>query len=218
MITRQGQSRSRQFWTSRGVALVAIVMLHAGMLILALLQRARAVEEAPPQRISVALLASPREEPVARVALTAPLEAPPLPSVVMPEFEVEREFEQEERPAAAITVVAEAAPPRSSTVGDLQAPLMVSQVDYLRMPSPRYPPLARRARHEGLVELRVLIDMDGHAREIWIHRSSGYPDLDKAAQESVYAALFRPYSVNGAARSVVVIVPIEFSLKRATNG
>jgi TonB family protein len=67
-----------------------------------------------------------------------------------------------------------------------------------------------------VVQVRALVDVNGHAREARVYRSSGFAALDRAACESVLAALFRPYLHNGVPRSVNVIVPVTFAL--ATRG
>ena len=60
--------------------------------------------------------------------------------------------------------------------------------------------------------LIVLIDPEGHARDVRVHRTSGFEQLDVAARDAVWAALFKPHRENGVARSARVIVPIQFSL------
>jgi periplasmic protein TonB len=93
-------------------------------------------------------------------------------------------------------------------------PQLISAVEYLREPSPRYPPQSRRLREEGVVVLRVVIDEQGHACDITVESSSGYARLDRAALEAVASAAFRPYIENGAPRRAQVLIPIEFSLHR----
>lgn len=47
----------------------------------------------------------------------------------------------------------------------------------------RYPPMARRLGQEGVVALEILVDADGAPREITLRQSSGFPVLDRAAQD-----------------------------------
>ena len=75
-----------------------------------------------------------------------------------------------------------------------------------------------QARAQGVVQVRALVDETGHAREARVHRSSGFAALDRAACDSVLAALFRPYLHNGVPRSVDVIVPVTFALKQRGGG
>ena len=88
----------------------------------------------------------------------------------------------------------------------------------MRMPSPVYPAAAKQARAQGVVYVRALVDGSGHAQQAQVHRSSGFAALDRAACDSVLAALFRPYLHNGVPRSVDVIVPITFALTMRGGG
>jgi protein TonB len=94
------------------------------------------------------------------------------------------------------------------------APRLISSVEYVREPAPRYPPQSRRLREQGLVVLRVLIDEKGQACNIEVESSSGYARLDRAAKEAVGRAAFRPYVEDGEPRRALVLIPIEFSLHR----
>ena len=113
----------------------------------------------------------------------------------------------------AITIPAQPASPPQ--VSDSNVPRLVEAVEYLRQPSPRYPPQSRRLREQGLVVLRVVIDEQGSACDIEIETSSGYARLDNAAREAVERAAFRPYVEDGAPRRALVLIPIEFALNRS---
>jgi periplasmic protein TonB len=91
-------------------------------------------------------------------------------------------------------------------------PRLISTVEYIREPIPRYPPQSRRLKEQGLVVLRVLIDEKGQACDIAIESSSGHVRLDHAAKAAVAQAMFRPYVEDGAPRRALVLIPIEFSL------
>lgn len=99
---------------------------------------------------------------------------------------------------------------------DSGAPKLVASVEYLREPSPRYPPQSKKLREQGLVVLRVLIDERGVACDIDIESSSGHARLDHAAKDAVARAAFRPYIENGMPRRALVLIPIEFALNRST--
>jgi periplasmic protein TonB len=99
---------------------------------------------------------------------------------------------------------------------DRSAPKLISTVEYLREPVPRYPPQSRKLREQGLVMLKVLIDERGNACEIEIESSSGHARLDHAAREAVSRAAFRPYVEDGSPRRALVLIPIEFSLNRSS--
>jgi protein TonB len=101
-------------------------------------------------------------------------------------------------------------------VVDRGAPKLVASVEYLREPSPHYPPQSKKLREQGLVVLRVLIDERGVACNIDIESSSGHARLDHAAKDAVARAAFRPYIENGTPRRALVLIPIEFALNRST--
>jgi protein TonB len=120
-----------------------------------------------------------------------------------------------ETPDTVLTAVNIGAPPSPSAAlapsPGVDVPAM-SDVAYLRQPAPHYPPDSRRAREEGLVILRVLIDEAGHVKSVDVYKSSGHPRLDEAARTAVARALFKPYVDGGVARAAFATIPIEFSL------
>jgi protein TonB len=139
--------------------------------------------------------------------------APPVP-IPLPDVQVATEPEaiSSAVPVTQIPAVVSSPAPTQSELAPASAVPTLSDVAYLKPPAPRYPPESRRAREEGLVVLRVLIDESGHASSINIYRSSGHPRLDEAAREAVRRALFKPYRDSGVARAAVAMVPVEFSL------
>jgi protein TonB len=104
--------------------------------------------------------------------------------------------------------------PEPAAGGDAATPVTISEASWVHAPSPVYPPAARKARAQGVVLVRALVDVAGQAGEARVHRSSGFAALDRAACESVLAARFKPYVMNGVPRSVDVIVPITFALNK----
>jgi periplasmic protein TonB len=118
--------------------------------------------------------------------------------------------------ARAITVPTRAPQPPATQAQDRSTPKLVSTVEYVREPSPRYPPQSRRLREQGLVVLRVVIDERGEASSIEIETSSGHTRLDAAARDAVLRAAFRPYVEDGEPRRALVLIPIEFALNRGS--
>jgi protein TonB len=116
----------------------------------------------------------------------------------------------------AITIPVQAPPPPATQAADRSTPKLVSTVEYVREPSPRYPPQSRRLREQGLVVLRVVIDEQGEASSIEIETSSGHARLDDAARDAVLRAAFRPYVEDGEPRRALVLIPIEFALNRGS--
>jgi periplasmic protein TonB len=116
----------------------------------------------------------------------------------------------------AISVPTAVTPPPTAQSEDRNLPKLVSAVEYVREPVPRYPPQSRRLREQGLVVLRVVIDERGAASSIEIETSSGHARLDAAARDAVLRAAFRPYVEDGAPRRALVLIPIEFALNRGS--
>ena len=86
-------------------------------------------------------------------------------------------------------------------------------MQYLEPPAPVYPSFSRRAGEAGRVVVRVLIDVQGQPRQLVLQQSSGHARLDDSAVSAVRAARFRPYTEDGVAQAVWVLVPIVFSLE-----
>jgi protein TonB len=86
--------------------------------------------------------------------------------------------------------------------------------DYLNNPQPPYPLLSRRAREEGTVRLRVMVDANGRPTEVHIHASSGYERLDLAARAAVQEWRFVPARQAGRNVAGWVEVPIQFKLEK----
>jgi protein TonB len=78
----------------------------------------------------------------------------------------------------------------------------------------RYPDDARRARQQGTAYIRFRIDRDGHVLSSSLERSSGYPDLDAAAMETLRRADPLPKIPPDRPDQVELLVPIEFFMER----
>ncbi len=107
-------------------------------------------------------------------------------------------------------------PPVAHSAGGSAAaagPMEISDVAYLHQERPHYPAASRSAHEEGLVLLRVLIDITGHAQQSrWCTRAV-IPGSMAAACEAVARTVFKPYIANGVAREALATVPVEFSLR-----
>ena len=186
-------------------------MVHAAALYAALTfapQIKRAVAEVPLTVTFVSQPEAPRDRPLPRVSMVTPqpiVNAPELPLI---------EFPNDAPPAERAITIPVAPPPPAQE--DRSVPKMVSAVEYVREPVPRYPPQSRRLREQGLVVLRVVIDERGTASSIEIETSSGHARLDDAAREAVLRAAFRPYVEDGEPRRALVLIPIEFALNRGS--
>lgn len=182
----------------------AILALHGLAAVVVVLSghTVPAKPKAEPIRVTLEIEQRPATSPRPKI----PLQAIPLPSPVVPMVSIDI---AEEPP---VTISVAKAPETSPAPVSEGMPILATSVEWVRRPVIAYPPEARRARATGAVQVRALVEMDGHVGDARVHRSSGYALLDRAACDSVRGALFKPYTLNGVPRSALVIVPIDFSL------
>ena len=88
--------------------------------------------------------------------------------------------------------------------GDLKAPALVERVE------PEYPPLAVRARVQGVVILEALVDRQGRVENVRVLRS--IPLLDNAAIAAVRQWRYSPLLLNGQPERFVLTVTLSFGL------
>ena len=140
---------------------------------------------------------------------------PPAPSPAPPVFEVPAPPPPAPLPAPPQVAVVEAppAPPPAPAPPAQPKTVDATAVRYLEAPAPVYPSFSRRSGEAGRVVVRVLIDAHGAPRQLALQQSSGYARLDDSALSAIRAARFVPYSENGVAQPVWVLVPIVFSLE-----
>ncbi|MGS5086654.1 energy transducer TonB [Hydrogenophaga sp. A37] len=111
-------------------------------------------------------------------------------------------------PMLAPVVVAEPAPPAPPKVV-----LPSSDAAHLNNPRPTYPPLSHRLGETGKVELRALIETDGHPSQVLLSKSSGYNRLDQAALITVKNHWrFVPGTTDGVPVRSWVVVSLNFEL------
>ena len=75
---------------------------------------------------------------------------------------------------------------------------------------PIYPPLARQARVQGVVELRAIISKAGMIENLVVVR--GHPMLATAAIEAVRQWRYRPYLLNNEPIEVETEITVNFVL------
>lgn len=75
----------------------------------------------------------------------------------------------------------------------------------------RYPSSAKRARKQGVVQVRFTIDGSGNVGSVALTRSSGVSELDNEVLSLVRRASPVPAPPPGVSRTIVV--PIKFSLR-----
>jgi protein TonB len=177
---------------------------------------------------------APRAAPSAPVSAAAPEEAltarplsppPPLPARTPPsrppaaaprKLATAAPFHP--TPAPASGQAANPAPPQpapapggAAAAGPAHPPASPPQpLSALVDPAPDYPQLALRRREQGDVILRVVVGPDGLPQTVAVERSSGHPDLDRAAVEAVQRWRFRPATEGGMPVTGTARVPIHF--------
>jgi periplasmic protein TonB len=212
--------RSRRPDIGRTLAISVTLTLNGALLLLAIRPLARQPIPRPrPQAVPVLLLpAQPVPPPPMPKLLPLPPRAKPDPTPVVhrppapaPPITLETTPVSIPQPTIAPppATPADHAPASPSTPpGPIRASLA-----YLRAPPPRYPTAARRARMQGTVILRVLVDAQGKPQQVRIQQSSGYPLLDRAARLQVLRTwLFQPAQHNGRATRAWGLVPVNFHL------
>jgi protein TonB len=88
--------------------------------------------------------------------------------------------------------------------GELKAPKLLERVE------PEYPPLAVRARVQGVVILEAVVDRQGRVEDVSVLRS--IPLLDRAAIAAVRQWHYSPLLLNGQPERFVLTVTLSFSL------
>ncbi|GAA5103155.1 energy transducer TonB [Wohlfahrtiimonas larvae] len=78
---------------------------------------------------------------------------------------------------------------------------------------PKYPELSLRRKEEGRVTLKAKVLASGRAESVSIHKSSGYPRLDNAAQKAAQNYRYKPAEQNGQKVSYDYFFTVTFSIK-----
>lgn len=81
-------------------------------------------------------------------------------------------------------------------------------------PVPAYPDQALKAKQQGYVLVRILINSQGHVTQAEIRQSSGSNWLDHAAKSAAMRARFHPYLQDGIAINAQADLPFHFVLKK----
>jgi TonB family protein len=81
----------------------------------------------------------------------------------------------------------------------------------INSPSPKYPKIERKARHEGMVALKLVVSSDGVPHDITVSKTLS-PDFDNAAIEAVKQWKFSPAMKDGKPLAVEIAVELNFHL------
>jgi protein TonB len=190
----------------------------------ALVPPAPAAEAAhPAPSVPAPKSAAPAPAPAASPALPPPVAARPDESSVQPQAQPDaRELPKAPDTSTSTSAVAPdtatrlAAPQPSAAPASPRPAALVPprfDADYLANPPPVYPALSRRNQEEGRVILRVLVDPDGRPLSVETKTSSGWPRLDRAAEDAVRLWRFVPGREGDRTVQAHVLVPLSFSLE-----
>jgi protein TonB len=78
--------------------------------------------------------------------------------------------------------------------------------------TPAYPELAREAGIEGIVHVKVVIDVEGRVVDAAVFFSDVTPSMERAALDAAYRCRFEPARQGNLAVQVSIIIPFEFRL------
>lgn len=215
MVSTRSEFDNRRFSWRRTSSIAFSVALHAtaALVVLAPVMPPEARAFVPDETTIVDIVERPPPVEV--------LPVPRMPDPPKPDF-VEKLDPPDPVPPVAV-VVAERSPMDKPEVSLPQTPSQQSlpvevvpsaDLAYRQHHKPRYPAQAIRMRHEGEVVLLVLVGVDGSVREINVQRSSGYPELDRAAIRAARTWKFRPGTRGGVPYQAWARVPIAFNLDR----
>lgn len=195
--------------TQRFTTVSAVLLLHAVVLTSMWFARSDFMRREEPA-ITVALLSerapapapTPLVPPAARIIAVIPEVAANPPSIQLPLTH--------ENPVPAI---APATPTINAEVASDTYPAELA-IQCPERTAPRYPPLAKRAREQGEVRLRVELDESGRIDHVTIVRSSGSPRLDEAALTAIESWRCRPARHDGQPVRAVALQSLAFVLER----
>jgi protein TonB len=210
----------------RGTVLAAVILLHVLALALVLARSpAEPVAITPPILVSLVTPPRPEAPPAPPVAVPPPPKV--APKVDRPQLRTPPRPTPEPvsmAPTALAGPVAEPEPPAPAAPAEVKAekapapaaPPSPPRFDaaYLNNQTP-YPPLAKRLRETGTVQLRVLVSAQGMAENIELLSSSGSPRLDEGAQAAVRRWRFIPARQGDQNIASTVVVPIIFKLEES---
>lgn len=194
------------FWVLMQQGFVSQVVQKAKPIVVSLI----AEREPPKPHVVVAQPQPPQVQiqalfvPVPEVQITAPAVtpqvtvAPPPPVPAQPQVTV---------PNAVVVPVQPPAAPSIKTIPP-------GAVRYLHEPRLVVPLLSRRLGEQGIVHLRVVVDVNGRPREITLKKSSGFDRLDQQALQDMRSARFVPQTENGQPIEWEVVAPLSYEIVR----
>lgn len=178
----------------RMTAIVAVVLLHVGI-IFAL--------KSGLARKAVELVTGPMEVAIVKEEIIPDKEPPPPPVKIetpppfVPPPEINIEFPPE--PVQTITAIVNKPPPEP-VPPPRGAPVVrtAPTANAYGLSKPDYPPVSRRLGQEGVVTLMLYVKENGRVGDAKVEKSSGFPKLDEAAvAHALRNWRFKPGTENG---------------------
>lgn len=199
--------------------LAGVLLAHAGALLALATMRQLDAPVVVPRALAVSLIEMPNEvkqpEPQPPKPVLKPQPTPPVLAMPQPK-NAPREQEPLVEPPKAVAEPAPVAPAvaAEAPVPAPPAPLIEPRFDanYLDNPKPPYPGLSKRLGEQGVVQLRVFVNVDGSVGRLELRRGSGHPRLDQSAMSAVQHWRFVPARQGSAPVAAWVVVPIHFTL------
>ncbi|RFP08894.1 MULTISPECIES: TonB family protein [unclassified Duganella] len=164
-------------------------------------------------------------EPAKAVEAPKASAAPPAPALAAKPAPAPEAVREAERPVAAEPARSEAkpvadasrasAPPAASTntaSASRAAPRTAVIVDARACVPPKYPANSYLSGESGSVLLALLVGNDGRVLESKVQKSSGFPDLDKAARKALAQCKFKPAGSDGQGEPVWATMTYVWSL------
>jgi periplasmic protein TonB len=103
-------------------------------------------------------------------------------------------------------------PPPPKPKGPQRIGGRVMEANLIKKVQPVYPPLARSARVQGVVEFTATISKEGNIENLVLVR--GHPLLVNAAKEAVLQWKYKPTELNGTPVEVITDIIVNFTLSQ----
>jgi periplasmic protein TonB len=194
-FTNTGGAPSKRLTGIGIVLLVHMVVIYA--LVTGL---ARKVVEIVKQPIETKMIEEVKPPPPPEMEPPPP---PPKMAVPPPPFIPPPEVAVATPPAQTIAAVSNVKPdnpvftPPAKTDAAPAASRIAAVVDFSTCAKPEYPRNSQRNEEQGTVTLAFLIGLDGRVVDSRVEKSSGFRELDKAAQRGLSQCKFKPAVVDG---------------------
>ena len=195
------------------------IVINAGLILLLLVPLANQTPAVRPEQddaIRIVELHQPRPrqepEPVPVIQQPRPTPRPVVPTLPVPAIAPMVEPAVDTQPGDIAIEPFDAVADAGASLEPVP-PASGAQLQALLAPPPPYPAQAVRDGIGGVVELEILVDVDGQPLEARVVRSSGHRLLDQSARRTVLTRWkFQPATRNGQPVQALGRVPIEFKL------